>query len=127
MIDCVVMCGTCVCVTSMCVITIETLQHPAVDVAWGIGKQAEFNHGVAEVRGRFSPEHVKAFASEFESRSIRKGTFLSGGQVPADSLDTLSTSTEGSYAMWCGPPPFNDFVKSTVAALGYGPRNSFEF
>lgn len=82
-------------------------------------------------------DHVRKYVDEFASTGIAPGTFLSGGLSSSgvgggDSLDSLAAeaaapSTEASYAMWCGPPSFNDFARDAARALGYGQHNSFEF
>ena len=105
------------------------------DKAWGVGKLADVQHGSAEVRGRLTMDHVRKYIDDFASSGIAPGTFLSGGLSSSvgggDALDSLAAtavpSTEASYAMWCGPPSFNDFAQGAARALGYGQHNSFEF
>ena len=80
-------------------------------------------NGVAEVRGRFTTEMVKQLTDAYASDAIEAGSFRNGSATDAKP----GNAAPFSYAMWCGPPEFNDFVRKTVGALGYGPKNSFEF
>jgi hypothetical protein len=79
---------------------------------------------------------VSHFSNNFESSSVAMGTFVTGpaGGGTEDKTDNTapapragSLEGETSYALWCGPPAFNDFARAAMLAVGYKQQNGFEF